>query len=89
MDKTFSSGEVAEIVGISYWTLLRWEEEGKIKPPARDWKGERRYTEKDIEEIKKVKQVQGKQGYQITLRNLEEGRRKRLLRIKREKEADK
>jgi len=48
MDRAFSSGEVAKIIGVSFRTLLRWEEEGKIKPPARDWKGDRRYTEEEI-----------------------------------------
>jgi len=87
MDKTFSSGEVVKIVGVSYRTLLRWEEEGIIRPPARDWKGERRYTKENIEEIKKVKQLQGRQGWKNVLKNLEKGRK--LLHQKQKKKEDK
>jgi len=89
MDKTFSSGEVAKITGVAYRTLTRWEEEGRIKPPARDWRGRRRYTEEDIEKIKKIKQMRKKERYLIAVKNLEKGRQRRLLRIKREKKAGK
>jgi DNA-binding transcriptional MerR regulator len=39
---------------ISKATLFRWEREGVITEPARDWRNWRLYTRKNVEEIEKV-----------------------------------
>jgi len=44
--------EVAEIVGISPKTIVRWEKVGKVKKAKRDWRGWRIYSEEDLEGIK-------------------------------------
>ena len=44
--------EVAEELGVSSKTLVRWEKLGKIKRPKRDWRGWRVYDEEDIVLIK-------------------------------------
>ncbi|GEM_PF-1204025 len=44
--------EVAEIIGISAKTIMRWEKMGKIRKPKRDWRGWRVYDERDVEQIR-------------------------------------
>ncbi len=44
--------EVAEIVGISPKTIVRWEKVGKVKKAKRDWRGWRVYDEEDLHGIK-------------------------------------
>lgn len=44
--------EVAEIIGISAKTIMRWEKMGKIRKPKRDWRGWRVYDDQDVEQIK-------------------------------------
>ena len=44
--------EVAKVVGLSPKTLARWERDGKIKKPKRDWRGWRVYDEQDLSQIK-------------------------------------
>lgn len=45
--------DVAEAVGVTPRTIMRWEKAGKIRRPKRDWRGWRFYTEEDIKDIKK------------------------------------
>lgn len=44
--------EVAEIVGISPKTIIRWEKIGKVKKAKRDWRGWRVYGQEDLKSIK-------------------------------------
>lgn len=44
--------EVAEIIGISAKTVMRWEKMGKIRKPKRDWRGWRVYDDQDVEQIR-------------------------------------
>ncbi len=44
--------EVAEIVGISPKTIIRWEKIGKVKKAKRDWRGWRVYEQDDLKNIK-------------------------------------
>ncbi len=44
--------EVAEQLGVSVKTLLRWEKAGKIRKARRDWRGWRVYEMEDINELK-------------------------------------
>ncbi len=45
--------EVAGEVGVTAKTLARWEKNGKIHRPKRDWRGWRVYTRDDLLAIKK------------------------------------
>ncbi len=44
--------EVADSVGVTPKTLTRWEKNGKIRKPKRDWRGWRVYSTDDLSEIK-------------------------------------
>lgn len=44
--------EVAEIIGISAKTIIRWEKTGRIRKPKRDWRGWRVYDQQDLESIR-------------------------------------
>lgn len=44
--------EVADIVGISPKTIVRWEKRGKVRKAKRDWRGWRVYEAGDVEIIK-------------------------------------
>ena len=44
---------VAERIGVTTKTLIRWEKSGKIRKPKRDWKGWRFYSEDDFEDIQR------------------------------------
>jgi hypothetical protein len=46
--------EVTKLLGIGLSTLRHFERIGLIKPPARDRNDHRRYTERDVEEIRRV-----------------------------------
>lgn len=45
--------EVAQQIGISRDTILRFERLGWVKP-ARDWNGHRRYSRRDLEALRKI-----------------------------------
>jgi len=44
--------KVAEQLGISTKTILRWEKSGKIRKARRDWRGWRIYAPEDLTELK-------------------------------------
>ncbi|MBX3326209.1 MAG: MerR family transcriptional regulator [Nitrospira sp.] len=46
--------QVCQLFDISKATLFRWEREGVIARPARDWRNWRLYTRKNVDEIEKV-----------------------------------
>jgi len=48
-----SVSEIAEKLGVSTKTLIRWEKAGKIKKAKRDWKGWRVYLEEDLADIQR------------------------------------
>lgn len=54
MDGRLTISEIAEKVGVSTKTIIRWEKAGKIKKAKRDWKGWRVYLEDDLELIQKL-----------------------------------
>ncbi len=49
--------EVAEIVGISPKTIIRWEKIGKVKKAKRDWRGWRVYGQDDLRSIKTFRET--------------------------------
>lgn len=52
--KLYKTNEVCEMFDISRATLFRWEREGVITGPPRDWRNWRVYTAENIEQIKHV-----------------------------------
>lgn len=44
--------DVANEIGVTTKTLIRWELSGKIKKSKRDWRGWRVYTPEDLGQIK-------------------------------------
>lgn len=52
--KFYRIGEIADILDIPTSTLRYWESRFTILSPSRGRTGQRRYTEKDIETIKKL-----------------------------------
>ena len=50
----FKVYQVCDLFDISKATLFRWEREGVITQPARDWRNWRLYTRKNVDEIEKV-----------------------------------
>lgn len=57
MDKRMTITEVAELVGISPKTIVRWEKVGKVKKARRDWRGWRVYDEGDLDNIKQFRET--------------------------------
>jgi len=54
--KLYKTNEVCEMFDISRATLFRWEREGLISGPPRDWRNWRLYTAENVEQIKQVMQ---------------------------------
>jgi DNA-binding transcriptional MerR regulator len=52
--RRFSTIEVCALFDISKATLYRWEREGLISTPPRDWRNWRLYTTTILEEIKRI-----------------------------------
>jgi len=52
--KRFKTIEVCKLFDVSKATLFRWEREGLISGPARDWRNWRMYTAQNIKEIKQI-----------------------------------
>lgn len=50
-ESIYSPAEVCEKLNISKSTLFRWEDNGYIPAPDRNLRGERRYTQSDLEAI--------------------------------------
>lgn len=50
--KRLTITEVAGIIGISAKTIMRWEKNGRIRKPKRDWRGWRVYDDQDVEIIR-------------------------------------
>jgi DNA-binding transcriptional MerR regulator len=50
----FKAYQVCDLFDISKATLFRWEREGVITEPARDWRNWRLYTRKNVDEIEKI-----------------------------------
>ena len=55
--KRYKTIEVCQLFDISRATLFRWEREGVISGPPRDWRNWRVYTDQNIKEIKQVIQT--------------------------------
>ncbi len=49
--------EVAEIIGVTPKTIIRWERAGKVNRPKRDWRGWRVYDKNDLKRLKSFKET--------------------------------
>jgi DNA-binding transcriptional MerR regulator len=52
--KLYKTNEICALFDISRATLFRWEREGLISGPPRDWRNWRLYTSQNVEEIRQV-----------------------------------
>ena len=55
--KRMTITEVAQMVGISAKTIMRWEKMGKIKKPKRDWRSWSVYDENDLMQIRQLHEI--------------------------------
>ena len=53
MANTYRTAEAARLLGIHPSTLRRWDHKGILHPSIRTLTGERRYTEADLEAVRK------------------------------------
>ncbi len=53
-NKRYYARDICRIFDISKATLFRWEHEGLITGVQRDWRNWRIYTQRNIEEIRKI-----------------------------------
>ena len=49
--------EIAQMVGISVKTIMRWEKMGKIKKPLRNWRSWRVYDENDLIQLRQLHEI--------------------------------
>jgi len=85
----YDTNEVAELVGCEASALRFWEKKFPQLNPKRDGRNRRRYTERDIEIIRKIMHQRGDQGRTIKgareqMRKKEENQLliQRLLRVR-------
>ena len=57
MNRRMTITEVAELVGISPKTIVRWEKVGKVRKAKRDWRGWRIYDQDDLDDIKQFRET--------------------------------
>jgi DNA-binding transcriptional MerR regulator len=50
----YKTNQVCNLFDISKATLFRWEREGLITGPPRDWRNWRLYTKENVAEIQKM-----------------------------------
>jgi DNA-binding transcriptional MerR regulator len=61
----YSIGEVSRISGIPAYLLRYWEEFFSELSPARDTRGNRRYTNRDIAMVLNIKELVYEKGYKL------------------------
>jgi len=49
--------DVAERIGVTSKTIIRWEKSGKISRSKRDWRGWRVYDKSDFLKVKQFKET--------------------------------
>lgn len=52
--KGYKTHDVCKLFDVSRATLFRWEREGLISGPQRDWRNWRVYTTRNIKEIRRI-----------------------------------
>ena len=56
-DGKMSITDVAEKIGVTPKTIIRWEKAGKVGRPKRDWRGWRIYDKNDLKRLKVFKET--------------------------------
>ncbi len=56
-DGRMSITDVAERIGVTPKTIVRWEKAGKVNRPKRDWRGWRIYDKTDLKRLKDFKET--------------------------------
>jgi len=54
--KLYKTNEICDLFDISRATLFRWDRQGLISGPPRDWRNWRLYTADNVEQIRQVMQ---------------------------------
>lgn len=54
--RLYKTNEICDLFDISRATLFRWERQGLISGPPRDWRNWRLYTADNVEQIRQVMQ---------------------------------
>lgn len=49
--------DVAERLGVTTKTIIRWEKSGKVSRAKRDWRGWRVYEKEDLKKLKVFKET--------------------------------
>ncbi len=49
--------DIAERLGVTAKTIIRWEKTGKIGRAKRDWRGWRFYEKEDLKKLKEFKEM--------------------------------
>lgn len=49
--------DIADRIGVTPKTIIRWEKAGKVKPPKRDWRRWRVYDKDDLKNLKAFKET--------------------------------
>ena len=56
-DSRLTITEVAQRIGVTPKTIVRWEKSGKVNRPKRDWRGWRVYDKHDLKRLKQFKET--------------------------------
>ncbi len=56
-DGRMSITDVAERIGVTSKTIIRWEKAKKVNPARRDWRGWRMYDKNDLKALKNFKET--------------------------------
>ncbi|MFH1413999.1 MAG: helix-turn-helix domain-containing protein [Candidatus Omnitrophota bacterium] len=56
-DGRMSITDVAERIGVTPRTIVRWEKAKKVRPAKRDWRGWRIYNNDDLKTLKSFKET--------------------------------
>ena len=75
-------GEVAEMTGLQAYILRYWESEFRILTPIKNRASQRLYRKKDVEIIKKIKELLYEKGFTIA------GARRQLAALEKEQEEE-
>ncbi|MFH1458688.1 MAG: helix-turn-helix domain-containing protein [Candidatus Omnitrophota bacterium] len=56
-DSRLTITDVAQKIGVTPKTIVRWEKSGKVNKPKRDWRGWRVYDKVDLKKLKLFKET--------------------------------
>ncbi len=56
-DTRMTITDVADRIGVTPKTIVRWEKSRKVSSPKRDWRGWRTYDKGDLKKLKEFKET--------------------------------